>query len=108
MNKEQEKIAIKFIDAIKVNEGLMTSIDIDNDPIRKLFDFKTDIVVIDGLADLGLIDKSRKAVFRLTQRGWRFTSFKKLHFENKLQLINTKVILVIAIITILLNLYQTF
>jgi hypothetical protein len=108
MNKEQEKIAVEFINTIKNNNGLMSSIEINRDPIKKLFDFKTDIVVIDGLVDLGLIDNSRKSVFRLTQKGWKFKSFKKLHFENRLQLINTKVILLIAIITILLNLYQTF
>ena len=108
MNKVQEKIAIDFLSFIKENDGFLTVNEIRENPISKKMDFKTDFVVINGLEDLKLIEKIKKSAFRLTQKGWKFKSFRKLHFENRLQLINTKIILLIAIITILINLYQTF
>jgi len=108
MNKKQEKIALQFISTIKKNDGLITTAEINSSPIRDLFDFKTDLVVINGLVDLELIDNNKQHVFRLTQKGWKFTTFGKLNFENRLQLINTKIVLLIAIITIFLNLFQTF
>lgn len=52
MNKKQEEIAIKLLDTIKENDGLMTAIDINEHLIGKLFDFKSDMVVFNGLADL--------------------------------------------------------
>ena len=106
MIKKHQEIAIKFINTIKENDGLMTGIDIDKHPIKKSFDFRTDLIVIDGLSDLGLIDKSRKGVFRLTDKGWQFKSFKKLYRDEKIKLISVKTTIIIAILTFLINLFQ--
>ena len=108
MNKKQEEIATKLLAAIKENDGLMSAVEINKHPISKLFDFNLELIIFGGLTDLGLIDNNLKSVFRLTEKGWKFKSFKKLYFENSLQLINTKIILIIAIISIILNLFQTF
>lgn len=106
MNKEHQEIAIKFINVLKENAGLMTGVDVDKHPIKMLFDFKTDLIVIDGLSDLGLIDKSRKGVFRLTDKGWHFKSFERLYRDEKIKLIGTKTTIIIAILTFLINLFQ--
>lgn len=108
MNKKQEKIALKLILLIKNKEGFISADEIIESKIIDLSDNNTDTVVINGLADLELIDISVKYAFRLTEKGWKFKSFRKLYFDNKLQLINTKIILIIAIISILLNIYKIF
>jgi hypothetical protein len=108
MTKQQKLIAKKLIVFIKENDGFVKSDEIIKSTIGDFFDFKTDIVVFNGLIELLLIEKIGNHSFRLTEKGWKFKSFRILNFNNNLQQINTKIILAIAIFTILLNLYKTF
>ncbi|MFK5879728.1 MAG: hypothetical protein QM478_09560 [Flavobacteriaceae bacterium] len=107
MNKKQEKIAIKLISTIKENDGLMTAKEINEHSIGKLFDFKTDIVVINGLVELGLIDNSKKYVFRLTDKGLKFKSFSKIRINKSIKRIKKNILYFLNIILIIVTIYLT-
>ena len=105
MNKEQQKTAKELILFLKKRKGFAKAHDISNE-FKGITDEYNDFAIIGGLKDFGLIDMIGKSAFRLTENGWKFKSFRKLNFEKILQIINVKILWVIAIISVLLNFYQ--
>lgn len=107
MIKAHQKIAVIFLKAIKDNGGLLTNIQFQEKGLMKLFDFSSDIIVIDGLAELGLIDLKRQSVYRLTDKGWKFKSFRQLRFNQIIDKIKDNISFVLNVFFMCTTIYLT-
>jgi len=65
------------IEKIKSQHGYTT----DNDFWNDFPDFKTADLAIEKMLSYGLIERNNKDTYKysLTEKGWRFTTFKKYH-----------------------------
>jgi predicted transcriptional regulator len=103
MNKKQEKIAENVICFLIECNGMTTSQSLMN-KFKELNNNR--FAVIGGLKDLELIKDVGSNSYRLTEKGWKFKSFKKLYRDDKLKLIGTKTVIITAILTVIINLLQ--
>ena len=101
MNKRQKKIAIKLIEFIKNSDGFVTQVNLTENQNFEEMSFNDEFAIFGELEDLSLIERIKTSGFRLTNKGWKFKSFKKLEFENRLELTNIKVLWFIAILSLI-------
>lgn len=88
MNLEHKKLAEKVIDFFKKSNK--SKLSPGRDLLHLLSDNNTAEIVIYSLEkDFGLIERSGKESFRLTDKGWGFTTFKKLEKDSKKTPLNT-------------------
>jgi cell division protein FtsB len=111
MNPEHKELAEKVIDFFKKSEKVKLSPAFDLPHL--LPNNNVSNKVIDSLEkNFGLIEKCGKYGFRLTEKGWKFTTFEKLEKDSKktpltlfqkLQITITSLSLITAIILGVLN-----
>ncbi|MFA9194179.1 hypothetical protein AAGV33_07150 [Flavobacterium sp. FBOR7N2.3] len=112
MNPEQKELAEKVIDFFKKSDK--TKIVPGMDLLHLLPDNNSAEKVIYSLEkDFLLLERTSKESFRLTEKGWRFTTFAKLEKESKklslfqiMQLSITALSVITAIIFGLLNYFS--
>ena len=107
MLKKHQEIAVVFLKAIKDNDGILTNKQLSEKGLLTLFDFYSDIIIIDGLAELGLIDLKRPCVYRLTDKGWKFKSFRQLKFNQVYDKIKDNISFVLNVFFMCTTIYLT-
>lgn len=108
MNPTYKELAEKVIDCFK--KSTKANLIPANDLKHLLPDSSTADKVIDPLEkDFGLIERSGKYSFRLTERGWKFTTFSKLEKDskktplNRYQIISTSLSIFFGLSTLILG-----